>query len=314
MAPIDVSGGCAVYKLLKPSKEKGGEMPATGMTIKCRYTIAVVEVPNEAGEYGAEAAGAELMAMLQKEGKVTDGVHPLIEAINEAKQSKEKQKQRVMDCFNEAAQAGGVGMTKRVSKSAPTFRWASLCCRAIRMRTCHLRVIPLAIHLGVSTMRRGETSSFVVRPDYAYGWDGIEEKGVPANTPVTILIELVDFLFCGSKQDALNETNDEKALGGSLFKEGKWQAAMKCYENGVRLLGAHAFSYPPRSSEDRQAHALHSACLSNQTMCLLKLERWADAAECAGRCCNAKRTMRKRSTGAALRYWSSVLSARRSTT
>ena len=285
VAPIDVSGGdCAVYKkLLKPSKEKGGEMPATGMTIKCRYTIAVVEVPNEAGEYGAEAAGAELMAMLQKEGKVTDGVHPLIEAINEAKQSKEKQKQRVMDCFNEAAQAGGVGMTKRVIERSNFPVGEFVLSSNTHEDVPPEEFIPLAIHLGVSTMRRGETSSFVVRPDYAYGWEGIEEKGVPANTPVTILIELVDFLFCGSKQDALNETNDEKALGGSLFKEGKWQAAMKCYENGVRLLGAHAFSYPPRSSEDRQAHALHSACLSNQTMCLLKLERWADAAECAGK-------------------------------
>ena len=142
--------------------------------------------------------------------------------------------------------------------------------------------LPLAGHLALRTMCRNETASVICRSDYASGWAASASRGAAAaGRPIAILIELLDWEGSLSARDAVTQAGQSKARGGVAFAEMRWEASRACYSHALEVLSSRSFEWPPKTEEDATAAGLHIACLSNLTMCQLRLRQWERAAASA---------------------------------
>jgi len=76
-----------------------------------------------------------------------------------------------------------------------------------------------------------------------------------------------------SAATALARVEELKTLGGNEFKQGQVEAALRCYDEGVSILDSFTCGVDS---------ALRAALCANQALCLLKLERFAEAEQRAG--------------------------------
>eukprot|EP01065_Artemidia_motanka_P046567 TRINITY_DN7083_c0_g1_i1.p1 TRINITY_DN7083_c0_g1~~TRINITY_DN7083_c0_g1_i1.p1 ORF type:complete len:436 (+),score=132.30 TRINITY_DN7083_c0_g1_i1:78-1385(+) len=82
--------------------------------------------------------------------------------------------------------------------------------------------------LAVKSMRRGEKAKVTLRPKYAYGHKGCEERGVPPGSNIIWEIELLEFVY-------FDDVSEDK-LGGVLkeiVRFGESTRDRACYESTV---------------------------------------------------------------------------------
>ena len=249
--PVDLVGDGGVLKaLIQPSPGAvASAHPLPGATVRVHYTMAVLEPPPTTTATTATAAtvdGVELGSHHSHPG---------------------------------ASSPDGTGATKRVVARSNEPYSSFLLCDA--KADAADSPVPHGVHVALRSMCRGERASVNLRADYGYGRAGEPSLFVPPHAPMCVLLELVDWMWPDGGHEALAVARDCKARGGECFGEGRWEAARQLYERGVGALGAHPFVWPPVDEATTEAAKLHIACLSNQTMCLLRLREWASAAECA---------------------------------
>ena len=253
VAPIDVSGVGGVLKtIVRPGVQSSGS-PTAGATVKCRFTVKLLEQPPAKGPVGGEE---DAMSRFLRGG----------------------------EAFRAAAASGSISAGKTVVE-----RSSEPCSVFVlsddKSDDVGIRTMMRGIHVALLSMRKGEVANLVCRPDFAYGWGGDSSsrwgRDVPADSPVCVLIELLDWSWERKRVAALREAAECKTTGAQCISESRWEAARRCYERAVSLLAEQAFAWPPKDAEDEEAGKLHVACLSNQAMCNLKLQQWTDAAACA---------------------------------
>jgi len=98
-----------------------------------------------------------------------------------------------------------------------------------------------ALETAIGTMKKGEKSSFALKPSYAFGAKGDESKGVPPNAEVEYEIELVDFVkekdsWDLNTQEKLDAATKRKEDGNALFKEGKFERAAAKYKRALTFV------------------------------------------------------------------------------
>lgn len=95
--------------------------------------------------------------------------------------------------------------------------------------------------IGVATMKKGEKSLFVLKPEYAYGSSGSPPK-IPANATLHFEIELLEIsIEAPTKWDFTSEQRIEQAQkfkdeGNEYFKKGEYTQAQKKYEQSLDYL------------------------------------------------------------------------------
>lgn len=100
------------------------------------------------------------------------------------------------------------------------------------------------LELAAQNMKEGEKCRVRVEPPYAFGSRGLKRKGVPPNAVVYMIVEMIE-IRGGEKQKLMVDMTPaerfEKALqcktdGNALFKELKYDKAMRQYSQCIRYL------------------------------------------------------------------------------
>ncbi|KAG9508407.1 Peptidyl-prolyl cis-trans isomerase FKBP4, partial [Fragariocoptes setiger] len=164
--------------------------------------------------------------------------------------------------------------------------------------------------LALRTMRRNETASFEIPPEYAYGEAG-SPPTIPPNSTLVFEIELLDWVYDDSSKErpiyqmSMAERRDKcediKNRGATYFSQGKYDLAIKQYRNIMKLAGISelredgdvvnldsAEGMPPENeTQKRDREALRQMMLAghlNLALCYLKL---GNHQECIQNCNDA---------------------------
>ena len=140
--------------------------------------------------------------------------------------------------------------------------------------------------LALAAMRPGEVSSFTVRADYAYGWEGKPPK-IPVDATLRFEIELIEWK-AATKPIADMSVKEKRAHGFAQREEGtkllrgqQYAEAVPVFEAGVESLSSlHTMMLMGRPDPKvlkEVADALRS-CYLNLAQCSLKLSLWEAAA------------------------------------
>jgi FK506-binding protein 4/5 len=88
---------------------------------------------------------------------------------------------------------------------------------------------------GIEKMHQGETSRFIIKPQYAFGKIGNEQFKVPPNATVEYTVTLnffekeIEAWKCDAEQ-SLEQAKTLKEKGTGYFKQDKFKMALKFYE------------------------------------------------------------------------------------
>jgi len=130
---------------------------------------------------------------------------------------------------------------------------------------------------GFASMYVGEKATFTIRSDYGYGEAGSPPK-IPANATLIFDVELLGFKEKEKeKWEYTDEERREKASqmkeeGTTAFKEKKFDEAAQKYSDAASFVfDDEEGEYVP--DDDKP---LYTSCLSNASMCYVKLGKWAD--------------------------------------
>lgn len=154
---------------------------------------------------------------------------------------------------------------------------------------------------GVATMRPGERSEFTVAPDLAFGEDGDGDE-IPPHATVRFIIELLSGRKAkspatvppavqeeaakpqkspsGNDDDPaetkrLNRAVQAKDRGNDLIKEAQFGKARAAYEESLMIISSW---HGTQLTQLKTRNQLRLSCLSNITLCDLKLEDFDAAA------------------------------------
>lgn len=138
--------------------------------------------------------------------------------------------------------------------------------------------------VGVSTMKKGEKSLFILKPDYAYGANGSPPR-IPANATLHFEIELLEILDeAPSKWDFTSEQRISKGLqfkeeGNAFFKAGDFDKAVKKYDAALDYL---------ESEHGEAVKACKISCFLNLSAAYLKKKQYLKAIESASKALEAE--------------------------
>ena len=135
-------------------------------------------------------------------------------------------------------------------------------------------------------MRSGEVSSYTVRSDYAYGWEGKPPK-IPVDATLRFEIELLSWseaakpVFDMSHAEKKSHGMAQREEGTKLLRGTRYEEAAVCFESAIESLGAlHALMLQgrPDPAKMREVSEALRSCLLNLSQCQLKTEQWEAAA------------------------------------
>jgi len=139
--------------------------------------------------------------------------------------------------------------------------------------------------IALAKMAPGEVSTFTVRSDYAYGWEG-KPPNIPVDATLRFEIELIGFELPAKRVEDMSHKQKrahgmhQREEGTALLRGGQHDEAATAFEAGIETLGSlHSLMLggrPDPSTMAEISEALRS-CLLNLTQCQLKLERYEEA-------------------------------------
>lgn len=98
--------------------------------------------------------------------------------------------------------------------------------------------------IGLKTMKRNEIAEFSLPPELAYGERG-SPPTIPPNTRLNFTIELMDWAHCDSEshkpvykmslEERLAKCHEKRTAGGTHFKEGRYDLAIRQYRDIMKL-------------------------------------------------------------------------------
>lgn len=139
---------------------------------------------------------------------------------------------------------------------------------------------------AVQTMKVHEVAEITVQPQYGYKGQNHEgqKAPVPANSTLQYMVELVELHkpregYEMEAPEKLQEAGKRKDAGNALFKQGKWQRALKKYQKGVEFI-EHDDQFSDQ--EKKQSSEIKKSCNLNLAAVHLKLNNVKEAC----RACN----------------------------
>jgi len=132
---------------------------------------------------------------------------------------------------------------------------------------------------AVRQLKKSEKAKFTIMSKHAYGSEGSSKYNIPPNTDVVYELELLDM---DDPKDSWNLSNDEKfseseqakQKGTDMFKDERYEVALRYYKRVVELLGAEDTL---EGAEAEQRVKLLLASHLNSAMCHLKVNNNEDA-------------------------------------
>jgi len=132
------------------------------------------------------------------------------------------------------------------------------------------------IEIALKTMKVGEKSRYIFRPQYAYGNTKVHPF-VPENSTIKYQIELLEIVGRNAEIDSMNyEDKVEKAKtfkeeGVQKFKEGNFREAKEKFEEAVKYLDKFTNKSEENETEGCQ---LYQSVLTNLCNCCNKLKEY----------------------------------------
>lgn len=156
--------------------------------------------------------------------------------------------------------------------------------------------------IGLKTMRRNEIAEFSLPPELAYGERG-SPPTIPPNARLNFIIELMDWalddpegqkpVYKMSLEERISKCHEKKNTGGTHFKDGKYDLAIKQYRDIMKLAEISEFrddgklvelesvQLPPESDQDKtQRQELQQMLLVsylNLALCYLKVNKFEES-------------------------------------
>ncbi|XP_071790726.1 inactive peptidyl-prolyl cis-trans isomerase FKBP6-like [Asterias amurensis] len=139
------------------------------------------------------------------------------------------------------------------------------------------------LDVAISTMRKGEISQFLVKPEYAFGAMGVPPR-IPENASILFEVELVNIMDnpvagefdtwtverrkMATFSEILNVANAERKSGNELYQNKLFSKASYHYGKAIRLLEEARLA--DESEEDEMKRVLLKLLL-NSALCNIKL-------------------------------------------
>ena len=128
--------------------------------------------------------------------------------------------------------------------------------------------------IGVSSMKKGEKSEFILEPQYAYGERGAGND-IPGNSTLNFEIELLDFgkkaksKFDMDYPEIIATSKKLKEEGIKFFQEKKFNDAIIKFDEAASFLETLDEHTATEESKD-----LHLSCILNMSNCFNNLKQW----------------------------------------
>ncbi|KAL4225223.1 FK506-binding protein 5 [Mactra antiquata] len=140
--------------------------------------------------------------------------------------------------------------------------------------------VPKFIEDQLHNWKKKETARLFLKSRHAYGETGNEKLGIPSNTDLTYIVELLDFekedkdVWEMNNQEKLESCEKLREKGNFYFKEKKMELAYKFYSRIVEIVG---FDLCMKDDEEKQRkEVLHKGYL-NLAQVSLNLEKYREA-------------------------------------
>mmetsp|Transcript_20256 Transcript_20256/g.28042 ORF Transcript_20256/g.28042 Transcript_20256/m.28042 type:complete len:474 (+) Transcript_20256:2-1423(+) len=145
----------------------------------------------------------------------------------------------------------------------------------------------IGLDKAVLKMKKGEKALITIRPELAFGaQDTVKPLAtIPANTTVQYEMELVEIekakeVWSMSTEEKFSFFEEAKAQGNTLFKEGKFQRAIKKYGKALSTMESdHSFTDEEKTRAKKAKLPLHL----NKAAVQLKLGEWAETRGSCGK-------------------------------
>jgi len=137
------------------------------------------------------------------------------------------------------------------------------------------------IEVCVESMKQGEHALLTLLPKYAYGEKGNELKQVPANAKLQYDVELLELIkekesWDMNAQEKIDAALKRKNEGNELFKESKFQRALKKYKKAMTFLDSET----GLSDEEKgKAKELKLPLYLNLAACKLHTKEYSEVKE-----------------------------------
>lgn len=134
--------------------------------------------------------------------------------------------------------------------------------------------------IGVKSMKKGEKSEFIIKPEYAYRDEAHDL--IPPNSTLTFEIELLDILepekslYDMTYEEKLEIAKRIKAEGVEKFKEGDKEWAVEKFKKALRYIKHVNVNKP----EEKEGTELLVTLYSNMGNCLNALKRYDETVKC----------------------------------
>jgi FK506-binding protein 4/5 len=128
----------------------------------------------------------------------------------------------------------------------------------------------------LTKFKKEEISRLQIKSNKAWGSNGNKLFNIPENADVTYEIELKEFEKTKESwqlngKEKLEQSELLKNKGSDLFKEGKYQSALKKYKKIIDFLQNETYDLPEETST---SHKLQQAANLNIAACYLKLKEY----------------------------------------
>ncbi|XP_060199317.1 peptidyl-prolyl cis-trans isomerase FKBP62-like isoform X2 [Lycium barbarum] len=134
---------------------------------------------------------------------------------------------------------------------------------------------------AVTTMKKGERAIVTVKPDYGFGSTEVKRDlaMVPPCSTIIFEVEMLEFAKEKdtremNKHERIEVAQRKKDEGNLLFKDGKYQRAMKKYEKAVDYINEDE---PFEDDDQRIVKSLRLSCWLNSAACCLKRNEFQEA-------------------------------------
>eukprot|EP00039_Didymoeca_costata_P010238 m.137324 g.137324 ORF g.137324 m.137324 type:complete len:478 (+) comp14751_c0_seq4:210-1643(+) len=136
-----------------------------------------------------------------------------------------------------------------------------------------------SIRTVLSGMHKGEKCVVSIDPSYAFGALGCEHFHTSADAAVQVELELVDIVKQGKSleeqvpEHRIQVAEDCKGIANNLFREGKYNEALRVYSKTLSVL-SQDYRWVPEIKET--SRLIKMAVTLNVAMCQLKLKNYKD--------------------------------------
>jgi len=144
--------------------------------------------------------------------------------------------------------------------------------------------MPLGLSCALQSMDKGEIASFKVKASYGYGPQGNNTLGIPPNTDLVYVIELISFenekdTFDMDVKEKIASIIKRKDKGNSFYKMKQYSQSIKFYEQAVDIEFKEEEKKNLTEEEKKEIDNLQVACHSNTALCKLKGKKYTEAIE-----------------------------------